>query len=244
MIPQTALARKLRRADNQPLACVLTPHGTSGIWKVLHFSNCDFHPTHSYREEPRAGGGGGRPQKRRLADPTSSAGARAVLMVLRNAVPSEPWAGEGGGRPQGLWLSLCSLGAAALGPQEEPKCGRTPEEVVSTYIQNCHLFVYVGASHRTYRIGNWLCTWEHLDVHTEWAIVCVRGSLSTYIQNWQLFVYLGALLGPDLAGAFAPPAAFGVHLNSVFGFPQRCFALKRYRKQYSVEFLFIIIIYS
>ena len=39
MIPQTALATKLRRAENQPLACVLTLHGTSDIWKVLHFSN-------------------------------------------------------------------------------------------------------------------------------------------------------------------------------------------------------------
>ena len=34
---------------------------------------------------------------------------------------------------------------AHLGPQEEPKRGRKPEEVVSTFIQNWQLFVYVGA---------------------------------------------------------------------------------------------------
>ena len=34
MISQTALATKLRRADNQPLACVLTLHNTSDIYKV------------------------------------------------------------------------------------------------------------------------------------------------------------------------------------------------------------------
>ena len=34
MISETALATKLRRADNQPLACVLTLHNTSDIYKV------------------------------------------------------------------------------------------------------------------------------------------------------------------------------------------------------------------
>ena len=34
MISQTTLATKLRRADNQPLACVLTLHNTSDIYKV------------------------------------------------------------------------------------------------------------------------------------------------------------------------------------------------------------------
>ena len=34
MISQTALATKLRRADNQPLGCVLTLHDTSDIYKV------------------------------------------------------------------------------------------------------------------------------------------------------------------------------------------------------------------
>ena len=34
MISQTALATKLRRADNQPLACVLTLYNTSDIYKV------------------------------------------------------------------------------------------------------------------------------------------------------------------------------------------------------------------
>ena len=33
MISQTALATKLRRADNQPLACVLTLHYTPDIYK-------------------------------------------------------------------------------------------------------------------------------------------------------------------------------------------------------------------
>ena len=45
-----------------------------------------------------------------------------------------------------------------------------------------------------------------LDVHTELAIVCLRGSVSTYIQNWQLFVYVGAPLGSDIAGMLAPLA--------------------------------------
>ena len=34
MISQTALATKLRRADNQPLACVSTLHNISDIYKV------------------------------------------------------------------------------------------------------------------------------------------------------------------------------------------------------------------
>ena len=34
IISQTALTTKLRRADNQPLACVLTLHNTSDIYKV------------------------------------------------------------------------------------------------------------------------------------------------------------------------------------------------------------------
>ena len=34
MISQTALATKLRRADNQPLACLLSLHDTSNIYKV------------------------------------------------------------------------------------------------------------------------------------------------------------------------------------------------------------------
>ena len=34
MIYQTVLATKLRRADNQPLACVLTLHNTSDIYKM------------------------------------------------------------------------------------------------------------------------------------------------------------------------------------------------------------------
>ena len=34
MISQTAIATKLLRADNQPLACVLTLHDTSDIYKV------------------------------------------------------------------------------------------------------------------------------------------------------------------------------------------------------------------
>ena len=135
MIPQTALATKLRRADNHPLACVLTLHGTSCIWKVLHFSNCDLQSTHSYREEPR---------------------------------------------PQGHWLSLCSLGAAAFGPQEEPKRGRTPElceEVVSTYIPNCQLFVYSEV------VSTYIQNWKFLFVYSQ--------VVSTYIQSCQLFVYVG-----------------------------------------------------
>ena len=55
---------------------------------------------------------------------------------------------------------------------------------VSTYIQNWQLVVYVGASRRTYRIGNCLCTWERLDVHTELAIVCVRGSPFGVRSSW------------------------------------------------------------
>ena len=34
MISQTALATNLRRADNQPLACVLTLHNTPDIYRV------------------------------------------------------------------------------------------------------------------------------------------------------------------------------------------------------------------
>ena len=63
---------------------------------------------------------------------------------------------------RGTGSHYAHLGAAALGPQEEPK-GRTPElckEVVSTYIENCQLFVYVGAYRRTYRIASCLCRWE------------------------------------------------------------------------------------
>ena len=47
---------------------------------------------------------------------------------------------------------------------------------------------------------------SRLDVHTELAIVCLRGSVLTYIQNWQLFVYVGAPLGSDLGGGPEPPA--------------------------------------
>ena len=108
------------------------------------------------------------------------------------AVPSEPLGRRGRGpSPRALALTMLTLGPRRSGLR---KRARTPEfcedvvstyiqncqlfvysEVVSTYIQNCQLFVYVGASRRTYRIVNCLCTWERLDVHTELPIVCVRG---------------------------------------------------------------------
>ena len=34
-------------------------------------------------------------------------------------------------------LTMLTWGSQGLGPQEEPKRGRTPEEVVSTHIQYC-----------------------------------------------------------------------------------------------------------
>ena len=124
MIPQTALATRLRRADNQPLACVLTLHGTSGIWKVLHFSNCDLHPTHSYREEPR-------PQGHWLS--LCSLGAAAF------GTQKEP--------KRGRTPELCEEVVSTYIQNWQLFMY---SQVVSTYIQSCQLFVYVGPPKMVY----------------------------------------------------------------------------------------------
>ena len=145
MIPQTALATKLRRAANRPLACVLTPHGTSGIWKVLHFSDCDLHPTILPGRAPGRRDGGpspgaqaGRPYQLRWC-------SGSFRVFFETPSRQSPWAGEGGGRPQGHWLSLCSLGG----------CGARAS----------------GRAEAWPRARG-----SRLDVHTELAIVCLRGS--------------------------------------------------------------------
>ena len=68
------------------------------------------------------------------------------------------------------------------------------------YIQNWQLFVYVGpllwsdlgggpepplpSSRRACGVGNCFSTWERLDVHTELAIVCLRGSPFGLRSGW------------------------------------------------------------
>ena len=59
-----------------------------------------------------------------------------------------PKAGEGGGRPQGL--SLCSLGAA--GARASGRAEARPHARGSRLDVHTELFVYAGASRRTYRI--------------------------------------------------------------------------------------------
>ena len=90
---------------------------------------------------------GGRPQGRRLADPTSSAGARAVLMFLRNAVPSLALGRRGWGRPQGL--SPCSLGGCRA--RTSGRSEARPHAQGSRLDVHTESFGYVGASRRTYR---------------------------------------------------------------------------------------------
>ena len=78
--------------------------------------------------------------------------------------------------PRGSGSHYAHLGPRRLGLRKSQSAAACPRK----------------SSQRIYRIANSLCTWERLDVHTELAIGCVRGSVSTYIQNWQLFVYMGA----------------------------------------------------
>ena len=102
---------------------------------------------------------------------------------------SEPRAGEGLGPSPGA-LALTML---TWGPQEKPKRGRTPElceEVVSTYIQNCQLFVYSEV------VSTYIQNCQ-LFVYSE--------VVSTYIQNCQLFVYMGASAARSRGGPEPPP---------------------------------------
>ena len=150
----------------------------------------------------------------RLADPTSSAGARAFLMFLRNAARQSPWTGEGGGRSQGLWLSLRSLGVLRKSRSAAELC----EEVVSTYIQNWQLFVYLGASRYTYRIGNCLSTLEPL-----WGpiqLVCSPppppgNCLSTWESLWgQIWLVCSPPPPPPPPPTAAEPANKATYRNS------------------------------
>ena len=80
----------------------------------------------------------------RLSSPGAQAGRPYQLRWCSGgsqaAVPSEPL----GQRGRGLSLGALALTMLTLGPRRSGlrKRGRTPEEVVSTYIQNCQLFVY------------------------------------------------------------------------------------------------------
>ena len=78
-----------------------------------------------------------------------------------------------GAVPRGTGSHYAHLGAAALGPQEvRPHAQGSRLDVhtelpivcvrgsVSTYIQNCQLFVTAKSSRRTYRVAKCLCTWE------------------------------------------------------------------------------------
>ena len=56
---------------------------------------------------------------------------------------SEPRAGEGGAVPRGSHYAYLGAPGARVSGRAEAR--RAPEEVVSMYIQNCQLFVYVGA---------------------------------------------------------------------------------------------------
>ena len=90
---------------------------------------------------------------------------------------------------------MLTWGPRRSGPQEEPKRGRTTElckEVVTTYIQNCQLFVYSEV------VSTYIQNCQ-LFVYSE--------VVSTYIQNCQLFVYVGALLGPPKKSLLTLPAA-------------------------------------
>ena len=87
----------------------------------------------------RAGEGGGRPQGRRLADPTSSAGAPAVLK-----------------RP-----SRQSPGPARVGPSPGARAGRCQLfTYVGLHTQLRIVYVRVNLHKYTHTIGNCLCTWE------------------------------------------------------------------------------------
>ena len=158
MIPQTALATKLRRADNQPLACVLTLLGTSGIWKVLHFLIGMYKRSNTFRA-PGDGEGGGRPR-----------GSGAMPPFLR----SEPLGRRGRGPSPGA-LALTMLN---WGPQEEPKRARALRgsrldvhtELPIACVQRSRLDVHTELPI--------VCVQRsRLDVHTELPIVCVGGSL-------------------------------------------------------------------
>ena len=97
-------------------------------------------------------------------------------------------------RPQGLGLSLCRqlfvcVGASRRTYKLAIVCVRwSPFGARSSWYARPPLPDLAGmlalpAAH---------ARWSRLDVHTELAIVCLRGSVSTYIHNWQLFVYVGA----------------------------------------------------
>ena len=116
------------------------------------------------RSEPRAGGGGGRPQGLGLADPTSGAGARAVLKRPSRQSPGPARAGPS---PGALALTMLTWG-----PQEKPKGGRTPDvhtELPIVCVQRSRLDVHTELPI--------VCVQRSRpDVHTELAIVCVQPS--------------------------------------------------------------------